>query len=90
MQGAAEYEFGAVGLFFSCGSRRVLRRVLEGYGYDSADLNEALGRRLMAYKLLHRYSNLRWYLERTPPTSGEQTLEALAVKWWGLEEARLS
>jgi hygromycin-B 7''-O-kinase len=84
MQGAAEYEFGAVGLFFACDTPGVLRRVFRGYGYEAAQLDAALQHRLMAYTLLHRYSNLRWYLNRMPPTAGEQTLEALARQWWAL------
>lgn len=88
MQGAAEYEFGAVGLFFSCGTGSLLRRVLLSYGNRSALLDAALQHRLMAYTLLHRYSNLSWYLERLPPAAGEQTPSALAEKWWALNEAR--
>ena len=87
MQGAAEYEFGAVGLFFACDTPGVLRQVLRGYGYEAAQLDAALQHRLLAYKLLHRYSNLRWYLNRMPPTAGERTLEALARKWWVLSVA---
>ena len=37
----------------------------------------------MAHALLHRYSNLRWYLERLP-APGATTLEQLADRWWPL------
>lgn len=83
MLGAAEYEFAAVGLFFSCGESRVLRRVLQAYGYQDRQLGPELQRRLMAYALLHRYSNLPWWLERLPPRHGLTTLHALAALWWG-------
>ena len=33
----------------------------------------------MAYALLHRYSNLRWYLERLPAAGRHRRFEQLAV-----------
>ena len=78
-----EYDFSSFGLFVSCGDARFLRRALLAYGYAPHALDEALSQRLMAYTLLHRYSNLRWYLERLP-APGATTLEQLAVRWWAL------
>jgi len=83
MLGAAEYEFASVGLFFSCGESRVLRCVLLAYGYQEQQLGPELQHRLMAYALLHRYSNLPWWLDRLPPQHGATTLQALAHLWWG-------
>jgi hygromycin-B 7''-O-kinase len=83
MLGAAEYEFASVGLFVACGDARTLRRVLLAYGYAPQALDEALQCRFMAYALLHRYSNLRWYLERLP-AGNATTLEQLASRWWPL------
>jgi hygromycin-B 7''-O-kinase len=83
MLGAAEYEFASVGLFFACGDARVMRRVLLAYGYAPQQLDEAVQCRFMAHALLHRYSNLRWYLERLP-ADGAVTLEQLATRWWPL------
>lgn len=40
----------------------------------------------MAHALLHRYSNLRWYLERLP-VPGATTLEELACAWWSARSA---
>ncbi|HMJ16356.1 MAG TPA: hypothetical protein VK524_33310 [Polyangiaceae bacterium] len=37
----------------------------------------------MSYALLHRYSNLRWYLERVPLTGAPGDFEALATSWFG-------
>jgi hygromycin-B 7''-O-kinase len=83
MLGAPEYDFASLGLFVSCGDAPFLRRTLLAYGYAPHALDEALSCRLMAYTLLHRYSNLRWYLERLPcPTA--TTLEQLATTWWKL------
>jgi hygromycin-B 7''-O-kinase len=83
MLGAPEYEFAAVGLFVSCGDAALLRRVLLSYGFHESELNESLSRRLLGYALLHRYSNLPWYLKRLPPPESVRTLEALASTWWG-------
>ena len=83
MLGAPEYDFASVGLFVSCGDARFLRRVLLAYGYRPDQLDSALQCRLMAYAMLHRYSNLRWYLERLP-AQGATTFEQLAARWWPL------
>lgn len=83
MLGAAEYEFASVGLFFSCGDSRVLRHVLLAYGYRPHQLGAELQHRLMAYALLHRYSNLPWWLDRLPAHHGATTLHELAALWWG-------
>lgn len=84
MLGAAEYDFASFGLFVSCGDARFLRRALLAYGRAPHELDGALQCRLMAHTLLHRYSNLRWYLERLP-VPGAGTLEALASHWWALD-----
>jgi hygromycin-B 7''-O-kinase len=86
MVGAPEYDLASFGVFVSCGDGRFLRRALRAYGYDKRALDGALQRRLLAYAILHRYSNLRWYLERLP-AAGETSLEALAARWWSLEVA---
>lgn len=84
MVGAPEYELASVGLFLTCGSGPALRALLLAYGYDAPELGLELQRRLLAYALLHRYSNLRWYLERLPPGDGVSTLDALAARWWAV------
>ena len=84
MVGAPEYEFASVGLFLSCGDPRLLRRVLLSYGYAESALDERLEHRLLAYGLLHRYSNLPWFLKRVPPPSHARALPDLASVWWGL------
>lgn len=82
MSGAAEYEFASVGLFVSKGDSRALRALLKGYGYHDDELNQDLQYRFMAYALLHRYSNLSWYLQFMPAGS---TLEELAAAWWSFD-----
>jgi len=83
MRGAREYEFASIGLFVSAGEPRALRSILRAYGCAEAALDNALQNRLMAMALLHRYSNLPWYLQRLP-LPGAQRLEQLAAHWWNL------
>jgi Phosphotransferase enzyme family. len=83
MVGAPEYDFASFGLFVACGDGRFLRRALLAYGLPARRLDAALQCRLMAYAMLHRYSNLRWYLERLP-AQGAASFEALAARWWPL------
>lgn len=85
MVGAPEYDLASFGLFVSCGDGRFLRRALRAYGYGEGALDGALQRRLMAYALLHRYSHLRWYLDRLPAPEAT-SLDALAARWWSLDD----
>ena len=82
MRGAPEYELAAVGVFVSCGEPRYLRALLRAYGYRDDELDERLARRLLGYAIVHRYSHLRWYLERLPALDAP-TLDALARRGWG-------
>ncbi len=83
MRGDAAYEFASVGLFAACGEARLLRRILLAYGFADSALNDALSCRFMAHALLHRYSNLPWYMRRLP-LENETTLEQLAQRWWAM------
>jgi len=82
MRGAYEYEFAAVGVFGSEGDPRFLRRCLTAYGYRDDQLDHGLSRRLLAWTLLHYYSNLPGYLRHLPPPA-EPELDALAARWFG-------
>jgi hygromycin-B 7''-O-kinase len=79
--GAAEYELASVGVFLAAGEPELLRSFLLGYGYAEAQLTPELQERILLYTLLHRYSNLRWYLERLPPAEAT-TLHELAAEWF--------
>ena len=81
MRGAREYEFAAVGAFVSEGDAVFLGRLLRAYGYRDDQLDAALRRRLLAWLLLHYYSNLPAYLQRLPAPA-EPTLESLADRWF--------
>ena len=78
MIGPPGYEFASVGLFVSCAEPGLLAALLDGYG-EPVDASPC---RLMAWCLLHRYSNLRWYLTRLPVPAGVETLEGLAEAWF--------
>jgi hygromycin-B 7''-O-kinase len=79
MLGAPEYELSAVGIFLTCAEPGLLRAFLDAYG---AEADDELPLRIMAYTLLHRYSDLRWYLERLPVPDDVGDLEGLARRWF--------
>ena len=81
MPGEREYEFVAAGVFLAQGDGRFLARTLTAYGYHPDQLGPDLRRRLLAWGILHRYSNLRWWMRRLPEPS-QPTLEALADRWF--------
>lgn len=79
--GAPEYDFASVGLFVTGGESLVLRAFFSGYGNLELAQQKKFRRRIMAYTLLHRYSNLNWYLQFMPKAD---RLEKLADLWWGV------
>ena len=81
MTGPAEYEFGAVVIFIAEAHPARLRAFLRGYGYPWTDQTPRL---LFSHKLLHRYSNLVWYMERLGPARA-QTLEDLEKAWFSID-----
>jgi hygromycin-B 7''-O-kinase len=87
--GAREYEFGAVSQFLGAGEPGLLRSFLLGYGYGEARLTPALQERMMLYTLLHRYSNLPWFMDRLPPKRAT-TLHELAAEWYDFGDAPAS
>ncbi|MGW1953102.1 phosphotransferase [Streptomyces sp. NPDC001920] len=77
MIGDRAYDFVGVGLFVTRGDPRLLARLTGSYGkpFDPAEV--------LAYTLLHVYSNLPWYLrELGEPADG--TLPSLAEAWFGI------
>jgi hygromycin-B 7''-O-kinase len=80
MRGEREYEFVGVGLFVAEGHARFLASTLISYGYHRDQLDRSLRRRLLAWGLLHRYSNLRRWMQRLPEPE-PPGLDELA-DWW--------
>lgn len=81
MLGAPEYELSSVGVFVCGGEPGLLRAVLDASG---AAIDDELPMRIMAQALLHRYGNLRWYLERIPAPDDVADLESLARRWFAV------
>ncbi len=79
MVGAPEYDFASVGVFLSSGDKRALQAFYQGYGNSELAATKEFRRRIMAYQLLHRFSNLKWYLEFMP---NADSLDGLADLWW--------
>ncbi|MEH0422992.1 phosphotransferase family protein [Streptomyces sp. B21-083] len=76
MIGDRAYDFVGVGLFVTRGDPDLLGRLSRAYGHTFAL------HRLLAYTLLHVYSNLPWYMrELHVPVEG--TWEAVAEEWFG-------
>ncbi|CAM5237146.1 Aminoglycoside phosphotransferase family protein OS=Streptomyces alboniger OX=132473 GN=CP975_10190 PE=3 SV=1 [Streptomyces alboniger] len=76
MIGDRAYDFVGVGLFVTRAEPGLLTRFMKAYGETFPP------RLLLAYALLHVYSNLSWYL-RELPAPPEPTLDALAETWFG-------
>lgn len=76
MIGDPAYDFVGVGLFVTRGDARLLGRFTTAYGHAFPPAQ------LLAYTLLHVYSNLPWYL-RELPSPGDGTLRSLAESWFG-------
>jgi len=76
MIGMPEYEFASIGLFLAGGEPALLRAFLRGYGRVA---DSDLHRRLMGFALLHRYSNVSWFLRFMPPGD---SFEELGAAWF--------
>ncbi|MDN3247097.1 phosphotransferase family protein [Streptomyces mutabilis] len=76
MIGDRAYDFVGVGLFVTRGDPDLLARLTKSYGrtFEPAEL--------LAYTLLHVYSNLPWYM-RELGAPAEGTLSSLAQAWFG-------
>jgi len=76
MIGDRAYDFADVGLFVTRGDPDLLARLARAYGHAFEPSA------LLAYTLLHVYSNLPWYM-RELRVPAEGTLLSLAEAWFG-------
>jgi hygromycin-B 7''-O-kinase len=76
-----EYKFVSVGVFVAEGAAGFPARTLNSYGYHRDQLDADLRRPLLAWGLLHRYSNFSWRMQRLPEPA-RPTLDALADLWF--------
>lgn len=79
MIGDPAYDFVSVGLFITRADPRQLRRFYEAYGRAPHDPDQ-----LMAYALLHVFSDLPFYLHELPHPA-EPRFDALAELWFGTD-----
>lgn len=79
MVGAPEYEFSSIAIFVASAEPGLLGALLDAYG---AEVDDELPLRIMAYSLLHRYSSLRWYVDRLGVPENARDLDALARAWF--------
>jgi hygromycin-B 7''-O-kinase len=79
MIGDPAYDFVSVGLFVTRADPRQFRRFYAAYGRTPHDPDQ-----LLAYTLLHVYSDLPLYLHELP-NPAEPRLDALAELWFGTE-----
>ncbi|WP_432537289.1 phosphotransferase family protein [Kineococcus arenarius] len=83
MRGTPEYDLVAVAIFIAEGDPTILREALLAYGYEAAQLDDDLSRRLLAWTLLHRFGNAAAFFDLLP-TPHTPTLPALATSWFGV------
>ncbi|MFJ9863337.1 phosphotransferase family protein [Streptomyces sp. NPDC101165] len=76
MIGDRAYDFVGVGLFVTRADPELLARLTGAYGHAFDPSH------LLAYTLLHVYSDLPWYLKELPAPA-EETLPSLAEAWFG-------
>jgi hypothetical protein len=89
MRAEREYEVADGRVFAAEGDSRFPARTLTAYGYRRDQLGADLRRRLLAWGIMHRYSNFTWRLRRLPgrrpavaiygPTSSGKTALSLDV-----------
>jgi hygromycin-B 7''-O-kinase len=74
------YEWVALGLGALAGVRNLLRCFLSSYGWEPADAG--FSRRMLAWTLLHRFSDMRPHLERLGGAERVRRLEELQEALW--------
>jgi hygromycin-B 7''-O-kinase len=80
MIGDPAYDFVGVGVFVTGGDPALMARLLAAYGRPVDP------RAVLAYTLLHVYSDLPWYLREVGPR-GARTFDDLAEAWFGTAAA---
>ena len=71
---------GCGGVFAAEGDSRFLTRTLTACGYRRDQLGADLRRRLLAWGIMHRYSNLTWWTRRLPGAARSRHLRADVVR----------
>ena len=71
-----EYDFCSVGLFISGGEAGLFKHFLESYGYRGSPEG------IMRMLLLHRYSNMKWFISTIPDSVHVNSIEDLIHYWF--------
>lgn len=76
--GDNEYDLLGPILFIFNGNKETTQSFLISYGYKQEELNDSLRKKLMIYAILHRFSNINYYVSRNTKASNCEGLEDLS------------
>ncbi len=76
--GDPEYDLLGPILFMFNGNKELTTSFLLSYGYRKEELNDYLRKKLMTYTLLHRFSNIEYYISRNPEANNCDSFEDLS------------
>lgn len=71
-----EYDFCSIGLFISAGDKGLFNHFLDTYGYKRDS------RGIMRMLLLHKYSNMKWFMSTLPDSVHINSIEELSDYWF--------
>jgi hygromycin-B 7''-O-kinase len=76
--GDHEYDLLGPILFMFNGDKEITSSFLISYGYKEEELSNQLRKKLMIYTILHRFSNINYYISRNPLASKSESFEELS------------
>jgi hygromycin-B 7''-O-kinase len=76
--GDNEYDLLGPILFMFNGNKEITYSFLISYGYSEEELNDSLRKKLMIYTILHRFSNINYYVSRNTKASNSEDFEELS------------
>jgi hygromycin-B 7''-O-kinase len=79
MLAVPEYDFCSAGLFVTAGDGELFRQLLTAY--DPSRVPEPHD--IMRMLILHRYSNLRWFISMLPTEMRDSEISTLSEYWYG-------
>jgi hygromycin-B 7''-O-kinase len=76
MVAVPEYDLCSVGLFLTAGEKGLFRLFMDAYGYRGG------GEGIMRMLLLHRYSNMKWFISTLPVELRTAPLDEMRSYWF--------
>jgi hygromycin-B 7''-O-kinase len=76
--GDHEYDLLGPILFMFNGNQELTYSFLISYGFLEEELNDSLRKKLMIYTILHRFSNLNYYISKNPKAVNVERYEELS------------